>query len=279
MITENRSIRVLAENTVVPGGLLGEHGLSFYMEWGDRRILFDTGAGEVLGHNAKQLDIDLNAIDTIVLSHGHYDHTGGLLEVLERSPHATVYMHPAATENKYAMTGENTSRYIGMPEKVRQELACGKYNGVTTEKSTEIAPGLFVTGPIPRKTDYEDTGGHFFLDEQGEQPDPMADDQALFFFTPEGVVVLSGCAHAGLINTLRYVYEISGHKQIHTVCGGTHLVNASGERMESTIRALKRFNLTSLRPAHCTGLPAMAALFTEFTSIFGPCCTGTEILA
>jgi len=135
---------------------------------------------------------------------------------------------------------------------------------VWTAKPTEVVDGIFVTGEIPRQNAFEDTGGSFFLDAACARPDTLLDDQALCFDSTEGLVVLLGCAHSGVVNTLEHVRDLAGGRPIHTVLGGMHLHAASPERMEKTIAAFRRLGVQRLAPAHCTGLPALAQLWTAF---------------
>jgi 7,8-dihydropterin-6-yl-methyl-4-(beta-D-ribofuranosyl)aminobenzene 5'-phosphate synthase len=119
------------------------------------------------------------------------------------------------------------------------------------------------TGPVPRVTDFEDTGGPFFLDAACQVPDPLLDDQALYFESPKGTVVLLGCAHSGVINTLRYIRQLTGGRPVHAVMGGMHLVSASEQRLNRTIHELREMGIRHLGPAHCTGRTATTALWTS----------------
>ena len=269
-------ITVLVENTAAGQNLLAEHGLSYWIELGARRILFDTGQGMVLRHNAHKLGIPLETADTVVLSHGHYDHTGGLEEMLRTAPSLTLYCHPFALSPRYIRQANGTAREIGMPQSTAT-AAQSWPRVVWTTSLTEICPGLYATGPIPRSTAFEDTGGPFFEDEAMERPDTFPDDQALYVETKHGTLVLLGCAHAGIINTLRYVIELTGHRPVWGVAGGTHLVSASPERMNRTIDELRKLNMRRLMPAHCTGFFAMARLEQEFPACYLPCPVGTTI--
>jgi 7,8-dihydropterin-6-yl-methyl-4-(beta-D-ribofuranosyl)aminobenzene 5'-phosphate synthase len=274
-MTEKIRITVLVENTVTGQGLLAEHGLAFWIEAGSRCILFDTGQGGVLVHNAYRMKFALSRIDTIVLSHGHYDHTGGLADALRGNQPTAIYAHPDALTPKFARNRDGTSRAIGIPDASRQALEQHRGRLVLIEKPTPVANGLTATGPVPRVTDFEDTGGPFFLDAQCENPDPLADDQALFFESTRGTVVLLGCAHAGVINTLRYVRQLTGGRTIHAVLGGMHLVGASPERLERTIDELQRLKIERLGPAHCTGRAATVALWTALPDQCVPCQVAT----
>ena len=135
---------------------------------------------------------------------------------------------------------------------------------IETTQPTEIVRGLFATGPVPRKADCEQTSGPFFLDRACRQPDPLADDQALFFDTAPGIVALLGCAHAGVVNTLSYVQHLTNGRPIYAVIGGMHLRNASQERIESTLSAIEQMNIRCLRPAHCTGTRAVMEMWHRF---------------
>jgi len=172
---------------------------------------------------------------------------------------------------------DGTSRYIGAPSASMEAIRRQESAPIPTDKPTEIADGLFVTGEIPRVTDFEDTGGPFFLDENCEHPDPLIDDQALFFESPRGTVVILGCAHAGVINTLRYVRHLTNDKPIHAILGGLHLVWAAEERVSRTIEALREFGVERIGIAHCTGFEASGALLTALPGKCHACIAGSVV--
>ena len=147
----------------------------------------------------------------------------------------------------------------------------------STNQATEICDGMFVTGEIPRITDFEDTGGSFFLDEQLIEPDLLIDDQAAFIETSVGTVVILGCAHAGVINTLRYIHTLTNHRPIHTVIGGMHLRNASSERLDKTVLELRCFDVRRLILGHCTGPVALERLKKEFPDRCSNCHVGATV--
>lgn len=268
-------VTVLVENTAQGARLLGEHGLAYWIEWEDRRVLLDTGQGVVLAGNAYKLDVPLHQAAAVILSHGHYDHSGGLAHVV-RSQRPVVYAHPAAFEPKFARRQDGTARDIGMPPMSQRALTANGVTVIATTAPTVVLQRLTVTGPIPRLTDFEDPGGPFFLDAACTQPDPLIDDQAVFFEVRDGVVVLLGCAHAGVVNTLQYVAQLTGGQPIRAVLGGMHLVEASAERLARTIAALRTWDIPSLAPAHCTGLAATAALWNAFPGRCTTCHVGTQ---
>jgi 7,8-dihydropterin-6-yl-methyl-4-(beta-D-ribofuranosyl)aminobenzene 5'-phosphate synthase len=274
---EDGRIAVLADDRVPARGLLGEHGLAFWIEIRGRRLLFDTGQGMVLAHNAGRLGVRLESVDAVVLSHGHYDHTGGLGHVLEVAPRAELYAHPAALESKYSRADSGECREVGMPLAVRRAIDARPDWLTPVKRPTEIADGVFVTGEIPRRTEYEDTGGPFFSDRDGRHPDRMPDDQAMFIDSRRSTMVLLGCGHAGVINTLRYVRDLTGHKPIHAVIGGMHLATASCDRIERTVDNLRRLRVERLLPGHCTGTAATSELRNAFPGRCDSCGVGTIV--
>lgn len=263
-MSNNIRITILVENSVHTRGLKAEHGLTILIEMGGRHVLFDTGQTELLLDNARSLGCSLQDLEAVVLSHGHDDHTGGLAAVCRQSPAARLFLNPAALAPKFGVNPDGSARSIGMPEEAKKALANAGQKLVLTSAYQEVVEGLFVTGEIPRQTDFEDVGGKFFLDERCQQPDPLVDDQALFFETSKGVVVLLGCAHAGVVNTLLHIERLTQGKRFHAVIGGLHLLHAPPARLNATIAALRRWNVSQLVPLHCTGLAATTRLGAEF---------------
>ena len=269
-------ISVIVENTVWRAALLAEHGLAYWIRWGDQCVLFDTGQGMALTSNAYRLGIPLFEATAVVLSHGHYDHTGGLADVLRNNNQARVFAHPAALQEKFARLPDGGAKRIGFPDASLHCMRERYHLWVKTDRPTVLGDGLRVTGPIPRVTDFEDTGGPFYLDQDCRRPDSLIDDQALFFETAQGTVVLLGCAHAGVINTLRYVLELTDHRPLYAVVGGMHLVHASTERMHRTLEELRRLNVQFLGPAHCTGRAATVMLSNAYADQILACHVGSQ---
>jgi 7,8-dihydropterin-6-yl-methyl-4-(beta-D-ribofuranosyl)aminobenzene 5'-phosphate synthase len=241
-------------------GLTAEHGFSAWIEGAGRRILFDTGQGPALAGNVDKLGVALRSTDVLVLSHGHYDHTGGVTRVVENAPAVHVYCHPGAKIPRYSIC-DGVARAIGLPNASGLALAgLSPERMHFTEAAIEIAPGVGLTGPIPRHTEYEDVGGPFFADVEEKHADGIDDDQALWIRTRKGLVVVTGCGHAGIVNTLGQALRTSGASRIHAVLGGFHLREASETRIERTIAALQNLAPDMIVPCHCTGDHAVEAL-------------------
>ena len=252
-------ITILVDNLVTKG-LQPEHGFSLWIEVDGQRILFDTGQGPALASNAPNLHVDCSRADHIVLSHGHYDHTGGLPHVLARATEVHVHCHPGVAQPRYSI-GAGTARPIKMPRAssaALDHLPEERLHWVLAPARLNERVGL--SGPIPRTADCEDTGGPFYLDPEGLRPDPIEDDLALWIRTGKGLVVCVGCCHAGLINTLEHILRLNPGESIHTVIGGLHLLNAGNERLQRTISVLRTLSPDQVIACHCTGEHALAML-------------------
>ncbi len=255
-------VTILVENTAKGPRLLAEHGLAYWIEYAGHWVLFDTGQGYALQHNATELGIALSSVEAIVLSHGHYDHTGGIAEAVSGSQPVKVFGHPAAFRPKFARRGD--ARPIGIPSTAAQSLRGSNVALHHITKPTMILPGLMATGPIPRMNEIEQPNSHFFLDEACRTIDPLEDDQALFFTTSQGIVILLGCAHAGVINTIRYIEKLLPAQVIHALIGGMHLVEASHQQIQWTLDELEKRRISLIAPVHCTGTKATIALWQRF---------------
>ncbi len=256
-------LTLLVENHSVRAELGAEHGLAVLVERDGKAVLLDVGASDLFVKNARVLGADISGVRTIALSHGHYDHSGGLAAALEMvHPQARVCLHPAALEPKYAVRPGQPAREIGMPElpeRHRLDASTGPQ---------QLLPGMLWLGQVPRTTGYEDTGGPFFLDPTGNIPDPLMDDTALLISTPSGPVLISGCSHAGIVNIVRHAAGHAGAKRFAAVLGGMHLGNASAQRVAQTITDLSEFEIEMLGPMHCTGETATRA----FQDAYGERC-------
>ena len=256
---------------------LAEWGLSILVETDKMNILVDTGQSISTAYNADSLDIDLSRIDRIVLSHGHFDHTGGLRQVLRKmNKKVEIIAHPDIWAAKYRRS-EGNELYIGIPFQ-RQELESLGASFNLTTKPVKITDNIMTTGEIPMVTDFEEIDPDLMVKAgTGWQPDKLADDQALIIKTEPGLVIILGCAHRGIINTLYYAQQLTNVKPIHAVLGGCHLFDASPERIRSTIAALQELGVQKLGVSHCTGLPAAMIMAQEFGDKFFFNNAGTSI--
>ena len=268
-------LTVLADNTVMelipdkgpvtrlsrPGcNFLAEHGFSVLVTKGGRNVLFDAGVTDlVVPHNLSLLGLDIaRDIDAAVLSHGHADHTGSVARL---------------TCNMYALPGVFGPRYLlrnGTPhfELTSPNLLFARERIILQEGPLEVVPGIWATGPIVRHNTWE--GPRNFSRIAGDElvEDLVDDDQGLAVVSDQGLVVVSGCAHAGIVNTVLQAREVTGVAQVHAVVGGFHLIDADTEKLERTIEALRTLDVAIVAPTHCTGFAASAALARAFGDRF-----------
>jgi len=269
-------ITTLSENTA-NYGYLAEWGLSILVEVDGARILMDTGLSFSAVYNAQLMGIDLSTIDRIVLSHGHADHTGGLREVLKIKGEVEVIAHPDIWAAKYAQRNKEGTQYNGIPF-LREELESRGARFKLVREPVHITEHVMTTGEIPMLSGYEEIENNLFVKEAGMlHPDPLADDLALIIDTDFGLVVILGCAHRGIINTLRHTQNLTGKEPVYAAIGGTHLFRASEERLEKTIADLREIGIQRLGVSHCTGFRASARLAQEFEDIFFMNNAGTTV--
>ncbi|MDF1534986.1 MAG: MBL fold metallo-hydrolase [bacterium] len=254
-------VTVLSENSVVkPMGLIGEHGFAALVERGDSKVLFDTGQGYALVHNARILGVDLGTVDTVVLSHGHYDHTGGLAELLKGGGRKRIFAHPGIFVSRYWEAVDGSREPIGMPF-TRAYLEGLGADFVLSETSQVVAEGISTTGEVARETVFEKGDTTLFLcEENGGGPDPHVDDLSLVVEGESGLLVLLGCAHAGLVNILRHVQKTRPGMVVKAVVGGTHLGFSGEEQMQGTVEAMTGMGVEKVGASHCTGLAGSARL-------------------
>ncbi len=274
----NFRITVLCENSVGPlSGTLGEHGFSALIEPSDGDpLLFDTGQGLTLLHNARRMNKDLSGVRQVVISHGHYDHAGGLKPLLAECGAKQVFCHPSVFSPRFR--GKDTGKCypIGIPVG-REEL---EEAGALFDFSKEfraIAPGMYLTGEVPRVTDFETGDQGIYRDRTGQDLDITPDDQSLVLETGKGLVLILGCCHAGLINTLEHVAYMTGRRDIYAVIGGTHLGFCSHEQIDKTVDALRILGIKKLAASHCTGFAASARLSRELPKEFQVAMVGYSV--
>lgn len=262
-------IKVICDNTAGSiSGTLGEHGFAALVQAGDQSLLFDTGGGHTLLHNAQRMNIDLKSVDQVVLSHGHYDHAGGLWPLLQTSGPKRILAHPGVFTRRYVLR-EGAARSVGIP--YSEDFLAGLGASFSYSDSfREVLPGVFLTGEVPRRTPFEEGDAGLFCDETGCERDHIADDQSLVIVTEKGLLLLLGCCHAGVVNTLELAREKTGVDQIYGVVGGCHLAFSSQTQVDATIKALKKYGLKKICPGHCTGFHAAVRLAQAFPGGFKP---------
>ena len=274
-------ITTLAENLVQAGGL-GQWGLSFLVEFEDvkgepRRVVFDTSANkDALFHNAKLLKEDFDDIDCIVLSHGHGDHTAATAEIVGAAGGVRVYGHPHTFLPRIVENKEGKRRQVS-PRKGEDiadiEAAGGEV--ILSVDPVEVVPGLWTTGQVERITPYEKItpspgGGKRIIVVDGEEMDDQILDDLSLWTDVRGVGpwVITGCAHAGPVNTLLQVQRLGEFEEIYGLVGGTHLFGRSEEYLDASINDMKKFGLRLVSPCHCTGFKATTRFMQTFPEEF-----------
>ncbi|WP_319380895.1 MBL fold metallo-hydrolase [Thiomicrorhabdus sp.] len=260
-------ITCLVENSVkLSSRLWGEHGMSILIETEHDTVLFDTGqSGDVLLHNLQELQIDPQTIDKIILSHGHYDHTGGLQKLLDRIGPRTIYGHPDLFHPRFSERPDGSPKPVSVPFDKHALDATWR---LSTE-ALEVSNNIFTTGEIPRLEPLENEGDERLKVHQDLQnpnspmiKDPLKDDMSVVVKTEQGLVILLGCCHAGVMNTLQQVRQQYPDEPIHAVMGGTHLAKASENRLTMTENALQGVPRIGL--SHCTGPNVIARFLCNF---------------
>lgn len=269
-------LTVLCENSVRDIGPLAEHGWSVLIETIQGKYLFDTGGGLTLEHNSRYYKKDLSGLDGILLSHHHIDHSGGLAAALKLSGATKVYSHPDLFKESFSLR-KKEKHFIGLPYTKAYLESLGASWQLDREFK-EIAPNIFLSGEVKRETTYE-KGDPTLVIEDGSSfsADPLMDDQSLIFKTKSGLVIVLGCAHAGIINTLEHIIEKTGEGRILTLIGGTHLGSVSQEQKEKSLEALGLYDIESIGVSHCTGSDASFKLREIFEERFFHCQVGTEL--
>ncbi|MEN8228755.1 MAG: MBL fold metallo-hydrolase [Bacteroidota bacterium] len=245
-------LTVLTENSA--GGKFGaEHGLSYLIEAAGTKLLFDTGYSNLFLRNAELLNINLETeVDTIVLSHGHWDHGDGLQHLEGK----TLITHPDSFIKRYR---KNDHSNVGL--KLSQDQAASKFRLVTTKEPYYITSSMLFLGEIPRKNDFE-SNLSTFVDQKGKV-DVIPDDSGLAVIRDNQLIIVSGCAHSGICNMISHASEITGIRKIKAVVGGFHLKHQSLQ-LKKTIQFFKEKKVSHIYPSHCTELPALSAFFENF---------------
>lgn len=256
-----RALKVTVLSTMLADKGLGEWGYSALVEADGHAFLFDTGANpDVVLKNAQALGIDLSKVEDVVISHNHDDHTGGLVtlrrELMRKNPRAMGRVHVSANIFLPRLKADGSDDNGLTPLKAEYERLGGHF--VLHDGPVELAPGVWFTGPVPRKypeTNWS-TDGVKLHTAAGDVTDNVPEDAALVFATSEGLVVLTGCGHAGIVNIADYARTIAGARPVFAVIGGLHLFAKSDQVVDWTGDQLRRLGVRYLLAGHCTGIEA-----------------------
>jgi len=305
---------MLVDNVPAPpgraaGSLHAQWGLSCWIEAPRARVLLDCGATDAFLRNAGVLGVEPAAADAFVLSHGHYDHGGGLAAFVTAAPQARLVLHPAAPAPRYSLARTGRVEPIGLPERSLAALRAAPARSIWAVGPVAAAPGVWATGPVPRRHPLEVAEPSFYLDPACTVHDEVVDDQSVWIETPRGLVVISGCAHSGIVNTVDHVrrvvaarmaaatgrpalrdaagpdagppapkplmpHDADGLPHVRAVLGGFHLLHARKDRLEATADYLGGLGLELCAPCHCTGKRATDLLRERLPAAFSDVSTG-----
>lgn len=250
-----RRISILCDNATAHPDCGAEWGLSMAVDLGAGQglWLWDTGQTDVFLRNAKALGVDAAKANGLALSHGHYDHTGGLGALARAGFCGRVVAHPSCAKARYAFEGEERPRKaVGVPAALPEFTAAGPV--------TELAPGLTLLADIPRAPGRFQSVAGFSYDTAGHEPDPVPDDAFLVLETAQGPVAVLGCCHSGLANSLAAATERLGITAFHAVLGGLHLYNTGEKALAETAETLRAYGIRQLVAGHCTGADRVCTL-------------------
>ncbi len=269
------TLQIMVDNKAKGKGIMSEHGLSLLLNLDGRLVLFDTGQGQVLGNNARTLGIDLRLIRSVILSHGHYDHSGGLVFWKDLYRAVDLYAHPDAFLERYVKDETKKIWECGIPFSPKHLEAFGFTLKLSREPQV-LEPGVIISGEIPRI--HPIPYPNFCCDHCGEwQEDTIHDDQFLLVSTPMGWVLVLGCNHADLVNTIDYAHKLNRGEKIAAMIGGMHIIETSQEKLEEKAEILKNAGIEVVIPLHCSGFPAMCVFKNKFKEKFIEGKTGMKL--
>lgn len=256
---------------------LAEHGLSLLLETGTLRLLMDAGQSAAVLNNLYLMEIMPDSIDAVMLSHGHYDHAGGFFPLLQHvNKKLPFYAHSDVFASRFAVSASG-KKYVGIPFQKEQLHSLGA-EWRFIDAPTQIEPGLWLSGPVPRVTDYESGDARLVIGNgEGTIPDEINDDMSLYHVRGNDLVVIGGCAHSGLVNTVRHGFAVTGATRLAGWIGGTHLGPVGEVQQQKTIAALQAWQPDFVAANHCTGFNMMAVLREKFGAKFIPASIGTVI--
>lgn len=254
-------LTVLVDNhTITDKYYYGEPALSFFIEHDNKKILFDAGYSDIFLKNAEIAKVNLANLDYIVISHGHYDHTGGLeylSQLYKQGDRPSLIAHKDAFHCKM----EENLESIGSPSK--ESTLSKTFKLELTEKPRWITDNIVFLGEIPRKESFELNKSIGYLPDKNNQKDMLLDDSALAINTEKGIIIITGCSHSGIVNICEYAKEVCLNSKILSIIGGLHLLETEENQINETIKYLKSLNLDSLYACHCTGFKAQCLMHND----------------
>jgi 7,8-dihydropterin-6-yl-methyl-4-(beta-D-ribofuranosyl)aminobenzene 5'-phosphate synthase len=250
-------------NTLIDRYFLAEPGLSFLLEDGDVRVLFDTGYSDIFLRNAQKLGLDLSQLDYVALSHGHQDHTWGLEPLIrlfaERDLEKLPSRRPIVVAHPRTFVSVRDEGFVEAGSLLSEGKLAKHFEIKAGTEPRWLTPRLVFLGEIPRRNGFE--GALTFGRKEGEDvEDTVPEDSALAYRSPEGLVVLAGCAHAGICNTIEYAKEVCGEDRVLDVIGGFHLQEPPPAQLQGTLAYFRALRPRSLHACHCTDLASKIAL-------------------
>lgn len=270
-------IKTLVENTALSKDFGSEHGLSLYIETNSRKILFDVGAGELFLENAKKLNVDISDVDYLIISHGHYDHGGGLKAFLRENTKAEVFLHRLAFEKYYAMRSNDELEYIGLDEELKQNRRI-----VLTSDRFFIYRGIQVFSNITQKEPLPISNNGLLMEHNGQiVQDTFVHEQNLIIEEDGKTLLVTGCAHNGIVNIIEHFHDLKGRMPNYVV-GGFHLSsrssgnNVNPEMIDKISKYLINTN-AKFCTCHCTGIEPYNRLKTAMGDSIDYLSAGSEI--
>jgi len=284
---DSLKITVLAEDSVLyESHYLGQHGVSFLLEGAKgsdvMRILVDVGQdSQALFNNMKLMNISPSIIDAVVLTHCHYDHTQGVAKVLKEIGRRDIQVIAHRDIFRLNFVTEPYPRHVGiMPGDSREEIEKAGGSLLLTKDPVKLMSGITTTGEVKRQTDFEEVGIALKTIQSGEVvDDQMLDDISVVAnVNGKGLVIVTGCSHAGIVNIVRHAMELTGCEKIEGIVGGLHLVDAPDVRIKRTVEELSKLSPEWISAGHCTGFKAQVELYLAFRERFSPLQTGMQFV-